>query len=52
MKNELTNIEWVALTRYLQGTLYLGGSNLNRKQLIEAFKTAKEKVIHVGLELM
>lgn len=48
LMNDLTPDEWIALSRYIRGDLYIGGANERREEQIELFQSAAIKIIRIG----
>lgn len=48
LMNDLTTDEWMALSRYIRGDLYIGGANEGREEQIELFRSAAIKIIRIG----
>lgn len=48
LMNDLTPDEWIALSRYIKGDLYIGGANEKREEQIELFQSAAIKIIRIG----
>lgn len=48
LMNDLTPDEWIALSRYIKGDLYIGGANEGREEQIELFRSAVIKIIRIG----
>lgn len=48
LMQDLTNAEWIALSRYIRGDLYIGGTNEGREEQIELFRSAAIKIIRIG----
>jgi hypothetical protein len=48
LMNNLTPDEWIALSRYIRGDLYIGGANEGREEQIELFRSAAIKIIRIG----
>lgn len=46
--HDLSTEEWVALSRYIRGDLYIGGANEGREEQIELFRSAAIKIIRIG----
>ena len=48
LMQDLSTEEWVALSRYIRGDLYIGGANEGREEQIELFRSAAIKIIRIG----
>lgn len=48
LMHDLSNDEWIALSRYIRGDLYIGGANEGREEQIEIFRSAAIKIIRIG----
>ncbi|WP_270597416.1 hypothetical protein [Enterococcus asini] len=48
LMHDLSTEEWVALSRYIRGDLYIGGANEGREEQIELFRSAAIKIIRIG----
>lgn len=48
LMNDLTTDEWIVLSRYIRGDLYIGGQNEKREEQIELFRSAAIKIIRIG----
>ena len=48
LMHDLSTEEWVALSRYIRGDLYIGGTNEGREEQIELFRSAAIKIIRIG----
>lgn len=48
LMNDLTPDEWIALSRYIRGDLYIGGANEGREEQIELYQSAAIKIIRIG----
>lgn len=48
LMQDLSTDEWIALSRYIKGDLYIGGTNENREEQIELFQSAAIKIIRIG----
>lgn len=48
LMHDLSKAEWIALSRYIRGDLYIGGANEGREEQIELFQSAALKIIRIG----
>ena len=48
LMHDLSTAEWIALSRYIRGDLYIGGANEDREEQIELFRSAAIKIIRIG----
>ena len=48
LMRDLSREEWIALSHYIKGNLYIGGQNEGREERIELFQNAAVKIIRIG----
>lgn len=48
LMQDLSTDEWIALSRYIKGDLYIGGANEKREEQIELLQSAAIKIIRIG----
>lgn len=48
LMQDLSTAEWIALSRYIRGDLYIGGANEGREEQIELYQSAAIKIMRIG----